>query len=122
MPRPEDEAEAQRGQTGLAHRGGVDGGSQVPPSGPCLHPPDNPVEAPCWPGRCHPGTAGLPDSPRPRLLTQHVDSVEPGVLAGRVVGHAGVGARVRGPQALQHQGAVVQVDPVEGRESREAGV
>ena len=33
--RPEDEAEAQRGQTGLAHRGGLDGGSPgVPHQGP----------------------------------------------------------------------------------------
>ena len=35
------------------------------------------------------------------------------------MGHAGVGPRVRGPQALQHQGAAVQVEPAPGRESRE---
>lgn len=35
MHQPEDEAEAQKGQTGLAHRGGLDGGSSgAPHQGP----------------------------------------------------------------------------------------
>lgn len=39
-----------------------------------------------------------PDAPG--LLTQHIHRVQPGVLPGWVVGHAGVGTRVRGPQAF----------------------
>lgn len=73
------------------------------------------------PGRPHGGQAatvcgaGPPAAPRPSPLTQHVHGVQPGVLPRRVVGHAGVGARVvRGHQALQHQGAAVQVEPVPG--------
>lgn len=58
--------------------------------------------------------SGAPASPRPSLLTQHGHRVQPGVLPRRVVGHAGVGARVRGHQALQHQGAAVQVEPARG--------
>lgn len=60
-----------------------------------------------------------PRLPRPSPLTQHGHGVQPGVFPGRVVGHAGVGARVRGLQALQHQGAAVQVEPAVGRLSRE---
>lgn len=52
--------------------------------------------------------------PRPSWLTQHIHGVQPGVLPGRVVGYAGVGARVRGHEALQHQGAAVQVEPAQG--------
>lgn len=72
---------------------------QVPPSGPCLHPPDAPVEAPVgWAaailGRlyCLPLLASAAHPARGRC--------EPGVLAGCVVGHAGVGAQSEGPQAL----------------------
>lgn len=62
------------------------------------------------PGRPH----MAPASRRPLLLTQHAHGVQPGVLPRRVVGHAGVGARVRGHQALQHQGAAVQVEAARG--------
>lgn len=88
-------------------------GLRVPPSR-C------PGWAPWPPGHCSPQTVGPPASPSPMLLTQHVHGVQPGVLPGRVVGHAGVGARVRGLQALQHQGAAVLVEPGAGREGQRA--
>lgn len=89
----------------------------------CILPSPHPSDAL---GEAHDGQAsavlGQRDQPpllAPQLLTQHIHSVQPGILSSRVVGHAGVGTRVGGPQALQHQGAAVQVEPAAGRDGQE---
>lgn len=83
--------------------------------GPGIPPPDAPGGGPTVAGPRQPREGRAAPLLAPPLLTQHAHCVQPGVLPGRVVGHAGVGARVLGPQALQHQGTAVHVEPARGR-------
>lgn len=107
----------ERSEGGLDHSAGMAGSGQVSSSRPWHHPPDAPVAVPPFPvARSHRSwMAEPPPLLAPQLLTQHAHCVQPGVLPGGVVGHAGVGARVLRLQALQHQAAAVHVEAAGGR-------
>lgn len=107
----------ERSEGGLDHSAGMAGSGQVSSSWPWHCPPDAPVAVPPFPV-ARPRSSGMAEPPpllASQLLTQHAHCVQPGVLPGGVVGHAGVGARVLRLQALQHQGAAVHVEPAGGR-------